>query len=300
VKWLIKNPAPLDVRLKKWGDFHFGRYLTKWLGRLGHEVDTDYYGQWGSAKTAEVVLVLRGRYPCRRRKGGFGVLWIISHPEEVTLEECASYDLIFTASHQHAAWLGSRLDVPVHPLLQCVDTEDFHPHERPDGHPRTDIIFVGNTREERRDCVVWAVESGLDVKVWGRGWERWIDRRFIKADYIANEDLPRIYSGAKVTFNDHWPDMRRCGFVNNRVFEALACGLPVISDYHPAVRDLFSDAVLCYENRKEFSDCIERVLLEYPRVLARVSESIGLMDEKHSFRNRASELLDKVLQVTGS
>ena len=31
--------------------------------------------------------------------------------------------------------------------------------------------------------------------------------------------------------------------INNRVFDALACGTPIISDYFPALKDTFGDMV---------------------------------------------------------
>jgi len=300
LSWVIKNPAPLDARMQKWGDYHFGRYLTKWLERMGHQVETDYYGQWRRKSKADVVLVLRGRHSWTGRGDAFRVLWIISHPGDVSPEECASYDLVFTASRRHAGWLGARLDVPVVPLLQCVDTEDFKPQKEEEDGTRSDFVFVGNTRNERRESVIAAVESGLDLKVWGRGWERWIPGRFVMADYFDNRKLPGLYAAAKATFNDHWPDMARWGFVNNRVFEALACGLPVVSDHLDEIEELFPGAVLTYRDRKGFAACIERVFLEYPLVLKRVRDSIAGVRENHSFESRVGELVGTVRKHCGS
>jgi glycosyltransferase involved in cell wall biosynthesis len=299
MRWLIKNPAPLDSRLMKWGDYHFGRYVAKWLDRMGQVVDTDYYGQWGSRKKAEVTLILRGRRPCPKRREGFRVIWIISHPEEVSLEEYASCDLVFSASRKHAEWLRSRLSIPVEVLLQCVDTEDFRPADRERDQPRSGFVFVGNTREQRRECAIWAIEKGLPLKVWGRGWRRWIDESYLLGEYIDNQKLPALYSQARATLNDHWPDMRRWGFVNNRVFEALACGLPVISDHHEALDGLFGNAVLSYRNRSEFDSCVERLLLEYPHVQKRVRDSIGMIQSEHSFEARVRVMLETVQRCLG-
>jgi hypothetical protein len=51
----------------------------------------------------------------------------------------------------------------------------------------------------------------------------------VVSDYFPNEELGELYSRSRATLNDHWADMRAYGFVNNRIFDALACGLPVIS-----------------------------------------------------------------------
>ena len=294
MKWLIKNPAPAGARMKMWGDYHFGRHLSKQLEELGQEVQSDYHGKWKGERRADVTLVLRGKHPCREGLSGLKVLWIISHPETVSREECAGYDLVFAASARHAGQLALQLGVPVAPLLQCADTGHFKATKKPADRPRADFVFVGNTRSAKRDCVLWAVEEGVDLKVWGRGWEGWIDERFVVAEHIDNQEVPGLYSGAKAVFNDHWPDMRRFGYVNNRIFEALACGVPVISDHQDELEELFGGAVLSYKNRGQFRECIERLLLAYPKVMERVGEVVPLIREQHSFSSRAQSLIEAV------
>ena len=69
MKFIIKNPAPLGPYQRKWGDFHFGRSLTKYLERLGAEVDTHYWGEWEQSTNADAVLVLRGKHRYRPKGG---------------------------------------------------------------------------------------------------------------------------------------------------------------------------------------------------------------------------------------
>ena len=264
MRWRIKNPAPLDSWLKKWGDYHFGRSLAKYLRRLGEDVEVDYDPQWERPKPCDVMLVLRGKHtlpPEGRHSGVLHVLWNMSHPADVTLEEYASYDLVLVASESRAASLSQEIDRPVHAFLQCTDTEEFFERRNRPGQDWHDLVFVGNTREQRREGVLWAVEEGYPLKVWGRGWGQWIPSHHVVADYIPNESLGELYSRARVTLNDHWPDMRDAGFINNRVMDALACGLPVISDRHPALEDLFPEEVLFYSNRKELVAHLNECLL---------------------------------------
>ena len=54
------------------------------------------------AASCDVHCVVRGLAPVRRTPGQAHVLWIISHPEDVTTEECDDADLVLVASHRFA------------------------------------------------------------------------------------------------------------------------------------------------------------------------------------------------------
>ncbi len=297
MKWVIKNPTPMDSRLKKWGDYHFGRCLTKYLRRLGHEVETDYHPEWESNRKGDVVLVLRGKYPFGRppgNKDSIYVMWNISHPSAVELEEYESYDLVLVASEPWAKKLSKKIKTPVYALLQCTDTEEFFPQDLNSGEARKDFVFVGNTRDVRRECIIWAIDFGLPLKVCGRGWSKWLARKYVVSQYVDNEELGKLYSRARATLNEHWPDMKKYGFINNRIFDALACGLPVISDYHEELIELFPREILYFRNRQEFESCIERMLFSYPEIEEGVQSAIQRVQKDFSFKQRAEVLSDLI------
>lgn len=305
MKWVIKNPAPLDARLRKWGDYHFGRLLAKHLERCGETVETHYDGDWTQDADCDAVLVLRGKRPFRARPGQHAgathVLWNISHPGDVSDEECDFYDAVAIASTPQALELSARISTPVVTLLQCTDPEELAAGQRAGDAPRHGFVFVGNTRATARPGVLWAIEYGLPLRIWGRGWDRWRQtRKHVVADYYPNEELGRLYTGSKATINDHWDDMKTYGFINNRVLDALACGLPVISDWHGELVGYFPDQVLYYRDKHEFEACTERLLLDYPRLQARAESSIATIREDFTFEQRAGELIELVGCVKGS
>jgi Glycosyl transferases group 1 len=295
--WLIKNPAPSDSRRTKWGDFHFGKSLAKYLERLGHEVTTQYDPGWGEELPCDVVLVLRGRYefkPSANHQNAVRVMWNISHPADVSLDEYESFDLVFVASRPWAERLGSQIDTPVHPLLQCTDLELFNSSLVDRHAARSGIVFIGNTRSVERPGVLWALDYGLPLRIWGRGWDKWSTGEEVVADYFPNEDLGTLYSRSRATLNDHWDDMKDYGFINNRTFDALACGLPVISDWHDELYSMIPSGILYYQDRAEFEKCVDRLLLEYPRVLEEVQKASERVTQHFSFEDRVRELCDLV------
>lgn len=301
MKWIIKNPAPWDERLRKWGDYHFGRLLARHLNRRGETVETHYHPQWDKDADGDVVLVLRGKHPFNRRggqhAGAVQLLWNISHPSDVSDAECESYDLVASASRWQAQELDARVSPPVVVLHQCTDPEELastsqEPPVNESGGSRRGFVFVGNTRAVLRPGVLWAIEYGLPLRIWGRGWTQWRKTRDrVMADYYPNEHLGRLYTRSRATINDHWDDMKAHGFINNRVLDALACGLPVVSDWHQELAQLFPDEVAYYRDRPEFEACMERLLLDYPRIQEAAESAGARVRREFTFEQRAEELI---------
>lgn len=294
--WVIKCPAPEDDSKIRWGDYPFALTLKRELEKRGVYVAVDTREDWGCESGADVVLVLRGclNYrPDRRNTKCLYIMWNISHPDMVMKEEYELYDVVCVGSRHYADKLKEELSVPVLPLLQCTDTELFYPSEKEPADYKWDYIFIGNSRGVARSCVMWAIEDHLPLRMWGSGWNTILKDHMdlFEAPFIENSQIPDLYRSAKVTLNDHWDDMREKQFVNNRIFDALACGLPVISDVCDELREIFPDAVLYYSNQEEFRDCVRQIETDYGEIKRRVLQQQRLIKEQFSFAARAEELL---------
>lgn len=297
--WVIKCPAPEGEKKVRWGDYAYAVALKRYLDRMGKYAIIDLHEDWDCEVNADVVLVLRGREfyrPDRRNTKCLYIMWNISHPEMVTEEEYKLYDIICVGSLHYAKELQQKLDIPVYPLLQCTDTELFYPDKEVEANRGKDYLFIGNSRGVARPCVLWAAQGKLPLKIWGAGWKAMLgpDKSMVQDVFIENSEIPALYRSAKVTLNDHWKDMLDYQFVNNRIFDALACGLPVISDCCDELREIFPDAVLYYSNKEEFENCVKRIETDYDAVKAKVDAQWPMIKEKYSFEARAKELVEIV------
>lgn len=290
----IKVPVPCDKEKQYWGDYHFAKDLQEALKSLGYSVRIDIIPDWYKHHTLdEVVIVLRGKSEYITDASHINILWNISSPECVEIEEYNRYDVIFVASKQYATQLAPMVKPPVHPLLQCTNPRRFYLDNRSDFE--TKLLFVGNSRKQRRTAVMAAVENSLPIEVCGREWEGIIPDNFIKTTYIKNEDLRQYYSSAEIVLNDHWETMKKNGFINNRIFDAGCCESVVLSDYSDELNDVFGDLVPSYKNRHEFLTAT-KLLLSNRELRIQISKQLKeRIIKEHTFVHRAGKI-DEIIQ----
>src|SRR3989344_6904557 len=98
--------------------------------------------------------------------------------------------------------------------------------------------------------IKFTLNADFGLRIWGKGWEDFANKRYLSNQKISlDKELRDIYSSAHIVLNDHWSDMKKWGFVNNRIFDVLACGGFIISDFTPGIRELFGQIVVCYQSR---------------------------------------------------
>lgn len=282
--------APNRKVADRWGDWHLAQALARALADLGHRaaVGTQAELDEPARKAADVHLVLRGLASSPRSSGQHNVIWVISHPEDLDSAECDEADLVLVASPLFATHLRTSTATPVEVLLQATDTDRFRPAT--DHARRHDLIVVAKSRDVMRPMVADAIAAGLRPSIHGSGWDGLVDPDLLVTDHVANEDLPALYAGAGVVLNDHWDTMRTWGFLSNRIFDALACGTPVLSDPAPGLQETFGDLVPTWNDPEELRRAVERSLTMDRSAFAQRARA--WIEANHSMAHRAVELVD--------
>ncbi len=264
------------------GDYWIGEDFANAFRALGLQASVDYRGEYHRPHTPASKLniymrgyteftppfpaginVLYAYYPMAYTASSAAKLPKTSlnartpQPENANLDDdWQNYDLIAVASPTYAEELRQHgvnaLYVP-----QFTNPEKFYP--APEKELATDILFVGSNWHDRTS-LRFALESGFAVAVYGYNWENIVPPAMYKAPYIANTDLNRYYSSAKIVLNDHRPDMKALGFVNNRIYDATAAGALVISDYMPEIEAAYGNAVPMYKNKEELARLLDYYL----------------------------------------
>ncbi|MDF1488674.1 glycosyltransferase family protein [Tessaracoccus caeni] len=298
LNWAIDTAATPGRWGDQWGDTYFAISLARALRRLDQSVQIDRRDtrDRDSRSQDDVVVTLRGLERVTPRPGPLHLLWVISHPDKVDADEARSYDAVFAASPSWAAARSAEWGIPVSPLLQCTDPEFFHPGRTLPGATEG-VLFVGNARRgSHRPVVEAAAEAGARPRIFGTGWEETHVASHLAGTRIPNDDLGAHYAAATVVLSDHWDDMRRAGFLSNRLFDAVACGARVLSDSIDGL-DLFDGCVVGCESSDDVREALasdpEQV---WPDLAHRMAVAERIRSE-HSFERRAEALLTRALEL---
>lgn len=273
------------------GDFHFATVVAGELERRDHPARVVVIPEEDEAtREADVVVVLRGRGRHSPRATQLNVLWVISHPAELSGSECDGYDLVCVASDHFAKTLRARTTTPVIVLEQATDPTVFYPD--PAAGKKHEVVFVGNTRGVRRKVLHDLLPTSRDLAVFGSGWTGVVPRRYVRAEHVPNDELRSVYSSADIVLNDHWDDMRIHGFISNRVYDAVACGAFVLSDRVEGIEDHFGGAVMTYETPEQLAQLVDRFLTDRVDREARGAAGRDRVLASHTIAHRVDTLLE--------
>lgn len=292
MKLAIKNPAPLSGGLTRWGDYHFGMSLQHALESRGVEVVQHFWPEWDRDDGEDMVLVLRGKRRLHPVPDKQAALWIISHPATVSPEELDEFDVVFSASETFIRIMGGATRTPLEVMRQCTDSRRFHRGDpEADDADRDGIVFVANSRGVRREILGWAVETGMLPALIGTQWEQLGLGRLVRQEFIDNASLPELYRGARVALNDHWGDMRHFGIISNRIFDCLACGLPVVTDGFPELVEICGEGVHVAHDARSYWDAVWKHRTRYPEIAEGAKRAWERIGAQHTFDARADQII---------
>lgn len=289
--------AAASYRREEWGDFHFANGLANALRRLGYVVRVDCREDWycGMAASDDVVIVLRGRIDYRPKLHQKNILWMISHPELICIDEMMGYDQVYVASEYHTGLLDQLVPGKVEFMAQCTDTDRFF-FDADTWEARTDrAVYVANSRGEFRRPAKWALENDLELDIYGAGWAPFIESDRLKGGVIPNAVLSELYGASRLVVCDHWDYMRDMGYISNRVFDVLGSGGHLVVDSVRGLEDIVPERYYdVFRTEQEFADILRAPDGTDPEMRR---EAVDWVARNHSFEARAIVFSEKIQQL---
>jgi hypothetical protein len=139
-----------------------------------------------------------------------------------------------------------------------------------------------------------ALATGTRIDVIGNRWTDEFPPEWLISEFVDYSETACHYRGAPITFADHYRSMAQEGIFQARLFDAVASGARVVSDYVEGVEELFRGAVKTWKTADEFAYlCSAEGRSKFPsdEEMASIAKYV---QETHSFDCRAGALMDAV------
>ena len=285
---------------KKDGDFFLADDLRLGLEKLGYEVSYRFREDYDNLDLGNVgnVIYFKGYYNFKHlpeakndKRKRVLYLYYVEGLEPQILKEV---DAVASASEKMIKDMLEPQGVKAYYIPQFTNPERFKPVDTE--NKITTVLFVGsNNSGKGRQSVDYAVNAKADLSVYGKFWEKYLERRYLKGTYIDNDELFKYYGSAKIVLNDHREDMRYFGFVSNRIYDVTASGGFVLTDYLPEIEAVYGDSVATYKNEQEFKEKLAYYLThnEERQNMARRAREITL---KYFTNDVAAQKFDALLK----
>jgi spore maturation protein CgeB len=233
-----------------------------------------------------------------RRNGARVVLWF---PDAVVnlgraLMLMAPYDALFFKEPDLVGRLRGMLDLAVYYLPQACNPRCH----RPTVAAGTDryLVVAGNMYPSRVRLLERLMAKGIPVRAYGSAIPRWIGdspiRRIHAGHSIWREEKARVFRSAAGVLNNMHPG--EVSGVNLRLFEAAGSGAAVLSEFRPAISDLFAtgEEILTF---RDFDELVEQAtrLLDEPGLTARLGDAAARRAHRdHTLAQRVATIIQNV------
>ena len=250
---------------KKDGDFFLAQDLKLGFEKLGYNVEYRFREDYDNINfgNAGNIIYFKGYY-------NFTSLFKDNNPKRKTIlyvyyieglnqEILKQADVIASASKKFIKEFVMDRGYIGKYIPQYTNPDRFFPYY--DNNINIDVLFVGsNHTRQGRESLNFAINSKIDVDVYGKFWEGYIPFETLKGNYIENDELHKYYSLAKIVLNDHRKDMKYFGFISNRIYDVTASGGFIFTDYLKEIEEVYGDSIAMYKNEKEFREKLEYYL----------------------------------------
>jgi spore maturation protein CgeB len=280
----------------------FAMFACQALPRLDERVQHRIARTALDAGCEVVINVDAGLMPdvvARLRRAGMRVVfWFPDHLASLGRQMMllASYNALFFKEPHVVERLSANLDLPVYYLPEACNPRWHRPLVPAGTEPF--LVIAGNMYPSRVRLLERLIAKGIPLRLYGGGFPRWLGGTPVRSahtgQYVSREGKARVFRSAAGVLNTLHP--AEIAGVNARLFEAAGCGAAVLTEFRPAVPELFAVGaeVLAFHDFDELVDQATELLSE-TGLAARLGDAAARRAHRdHTYDLRIATILEKV------
>jgi hypothetical protein len=208
---------------------------------------------------------------------------------------CLPIDGYLTNSQQLLPTLETQ--APTQFLHLAADPAFFRPMP-PINDYAHEVTYLGHYRQtidrqpEFEQIQMLTAASLFDLGLYGFRWEEHSLLSAYHRGTLPLDQMSLLYSSSKIVLGTTENRQRKVGMINNRIFEALACGACVISDHSNALEAIFGDLLIYAHTPWEALQLIKTWLPMEDERRARSFQARDFILNHHTYDHRIPDLLN--------
>ena len=292
----------LHVNTYRAADLNGSGAAVRWRETL-REAEIVILHEWNPPELAHLLLELR-------EESRFRLLLHDTHhrasssPEQIRLFGTDKFDGVLAFGDALRSIYRDRFNIQrVWTLHEAADTTVFRP--LPGAAKRQDVVWIGNWGDDERSmeiCQFLLRPAGelreCTFAIYGVRYPgdalRALKRHGVEyGGYLPNLCGPATYAASRVTM--HIPRQQYVGAMAGiptiRVFEALACGIPLISAPWPDTEQLFNEGDFRFvRDTRECASAMRHLLSDGKAAAEQAARGLETVLARHTCMHRAQEL----------
>ncbi len=227
------------------------------------------------------------------------VLWF---PDAVSnlgrqLMFAADYSRLYMKDPLLVERVGSVTGKSVAYLPEACNPRWHKPDEIPYG-TKPGMVLAGNMYPTRVLLLNRLISAGVPLRLYGAGFPSWMPKgpamNAYQNEFVVRSDKAQVFRQATAVLNNLHPS--ELTSVNCRLFEAAGSGAAVITEYRPALNDLFDvgSEVLAFSNFDELMGHWQDLASD-PELGAKIGHAAAVRAvAEHTYQHRLRVILEDV------
>lgn len=168
-----------------------------------------------------------------------------------------------------------------------------------DEKKRYDVTFVGQPYRGRPELVTFLKQEGIDVRVWGEGWERFRQLRDIAHGFLPHHKIIDVFGASRIVLAMAWCSADgKTPQIKGRTFEYAACRAFQLTNYDKRIADFFKigEEIVFYHNKEDLAEKI-RYYLEHEQEREAIADAgYRRALKEHTWEKRFEHIFEDMMR----
>lgn len=157
-----------------------------------------------------------------------------------------------------------------------------------------DVTFIGAPHSKRAEYIRYLVQNGINVKLFGKGWNKHKDLKKYWNGYLSNFEMIKVINQSKINLNFLWLSRNpKKTTIKGRTMELAACRTFQLSNYIDELNKygFYEGENICtFNNKQEMLDKVNYYLNNEKEREIIAENSYNLVLKNHTWAKRFSDV----------